>query len=192
MRSGDASFARSFDPCASILTMHRGVSLGGGAFEVVSRSGKLAQARETGTGAVSSGRSAARHRSAVLARGRRGTRRKGRRSRPSSLRGSGARVWLLARRDSVAEVVRRRLTSNTLGKRAPKRAAGSSEQGSSAEQTSAGETVGGGLVRREQSRIGLTPLVTEEDRFRIQGDERLSSSGRDIAKSGGSVAGPGL
>jgi hypothetical protein len=43
-------------------------------------------------------------------------------------------------------------------KRAPKRAAVSSEQGPSAEQTSAGETVGGGIVRREQSRIGLTPL----------------------------------
>jgi hypothetical protein len=32
---------------------------------------------------------------------------------------------------SVAEVGRRRLVSNTLGKRAPKRAAGSSEQGPS-------------------------------------------------------------
>jgi len=49
--------------------------------------------------------------------------RKGRRSRPSSLRGSwGARVWLPARRSAVAEVSRRRLVSNKLGKRAPKRA----------------------------------------------------------------------
>jgi len=37
---GDASFARSFDPCTSILTMLRGASLGGGAFEEASRLGK--------------------------------------------------------------------------------------------------------------------------------------------------------
>jgi hypothetical protein len=49
--------------------------------------------------------------------------REGRRSRPPSLRGSRARVWLLARRMYVAEVRRRRMVSNTLGKRAPKRAA---------------------------------------------------------------------
>ena len=42
----------------------------------------------------------------------------------------------------VAEVSRRRLVSNTLGKRAPKRAAGSSEQGPSSSRLSAGETVG--------------------------------------------------
>jgi hypothetical protein len=47
-------------------------------------------------------------------------------------------------------------------------------------------------VRREQSRIGLTPLVTGEDRFKTQGVERSPSSGCDIAKSGGAVAGPGL
>jgi hypothetical protein len=57
--------------------------------------------------------------------------RKGRWSRPSSLRGYGAQVWLPARRYAVAEVIRRRLTSNKLGNRAPKRAAGSSERGSS-------------------------------------------------------------
>jgi len=33
------------------------------------------------------------------------------------------RVWLPARRNAVAEVSRRRLVSNKLGKRAPKRAA---------------------------------------------------------------------
>jgi len=55
-------------------------------------------------------------------RGRVAHRRKGRRSRPSSLRGSRARVWLLVRRNAVAEVSRRRLVSNTLGTRAPKRA----------------------------------------------------------------------
>ena len=50
-------------------------------------------------------------------------RRKGRRSRSPSLRGSkGAPVWLPARRNAVAEVGRRRLVSNKLDKRAPKRA----------------------------------------------------------------------
>jgi hypothetical protein len=38
---GDASFARSFDPCTLILTMLRGESFGGGAFDSVSRLGKL-------------------------------------------------------------------------------------------------------------------------------------------------------
>jgi hypothetical protein len=49
--------------------------------------------------------------------------RKGRRSRSPSLRGSRVRVRLPAHRWYVAEVGRRRLVSNTLGKRAPKRAA---------------------------------------------------------------------
>jgi len=38
----DTSFARSFDPCASILTMLCGESFGGEAVELVSRLGKLA------------------------------------------------------------------------------------------------------------------------------------------------------
>jgi hypothetical protein len=45
-RRGDASFTRSRDPCTSILTMLRGASLGGGAFEVASRLGKLGVTRE--------------------------------------------------------------------------------------------------------------------------------------------------
>jgi hypothetical protein len=53
-----------------------------------------------------------------------------------------SRVQLPARRSAVAEVVRRRLASNKLGKRAPKRAAGSSERRPSSERGSAGETVG--------------------------------------------------
>jgi len=36
---GDTSFARSFDLCVSILTMHRGESHGGGAFDLASRLG---------------------------------------------------------------------------------------------------------------------------------------------------------
>jgi hypothetical protein len=63
---------------------------------------------------------------------------------------------LPARRSAVAEVGRRRLASNKLGKRAPKRAAGSSERGPSAERRSAGETVGRRVARKVQSRVGLT------------------------------------
>jgi hypothetical protein len=43
----------------------------------------------------------------------------------------------------VAEVGRRRLVSNKLGKRAPKRAAGSSEQGPSSAEPLAGDTASG-------------------------------------------------
>jgi hypothetical protein len=119
--------------------------------------------------------------------------REGRRSRPPSLRGSRARVWLLARRMYVAEVSRRRLVSNKLGKRAPKRAAGSSEQGPSSSRLSAGETAGGS--RRAKRRLavsGLTRTWMGEDRDKAQGGERSSSSGHTIAKSGELVAGPGL
>jgi len=37
-----------------------------------------------------------------------------------------------------------------------------------------------------------SPLKMGEDRRKTQGDERLSSSGLHIAKSGAGVAGPGL
>jgi hypothetical protein len=69
--------------------------------------------------------------------------RKGRWSRPPSLRGRRAQVWLPARRSAVAEVVGRRLTSNKLGKRAPKRAAGPCERGSSSKRTAVAETIVG-------------------------------------------------
>jgi hypothetical protein len=94
--------------------------------------------------------------------------RKGRRSRPPSLRGSRARVWLLARRMYVAEVGRRRLVSNKLGKRAPKRAAGSSERGPRSARRLAGHTVGRRIERRDsrepssplcRARIGARPTV---------------------------------
>jgi len=76
--------------------------------------------------------------------------RKGRWSRPPSLRGSRARVWLPARRvNAIAEVVRRRLASNTLGNRAPKRAAASSERGPSPRRRAAGNTV----VRHRERKV---------------------------------------
>ena len=98
-----------------------GAILGGEAFEVASRLGKLARARGTFPGADTNGRSAARRVSPLpQGRGRDTTKRK--EIEVSVLRGSRARVWLPARRNVVAEVGRRRLVSNTLGKRAPKRA----------------------------------------------------------------------
>jgi len=68
-RTGDASFARSFDPCTSILTMLRGVTLEGGASASASRMGKLTQVGGTITGVGMDGRSAAR-RGSPLPQGR--------------------------------------------------------------------------------------------------------------------------
>jgi len=120
-------------------------------------------------------------------------RRKGRRSRSPSLRGLNEPGFGCPHvvEAAVAEVGRRRLVSNKLGKRAPKRAAGSSERGPSTGRRSAGDTVGSRLGRKER-RESASPLKTGEDRHQAQGGERSSSSGSHIAKSGGGVAGPGL
>jgi hypothetical protein len=60
MRSGDASFARSGDPCTSILTLRSAAMSSGEAFEVASRLGNPTQVGGTNTGAVTNGRRAAR------------------------------------------------------------------------------------------------------------------------------------
>jgi hypothetical protein len=156
---------------------------GGGAFEVASRLGKPAQAGGTSTGAIVSGRSAAR-RVSPLPQGRgRGTREKdGGRGLPpcEDTKSSG----LVARTSIVvAEVGRRRLASNKLGRRAPKRAAGSSEQGSSSPRSSVGDTIGGDGARNGQSQVGLSPPKAGEDRQKAQGGERSPSSGRTIARA---------
>jgi len=161
MRPGDASFARSFDPCTLILTMLLGESLGGGALEEASRSGKPAQAGGTGTGAFAGGRSAARRASLLSQESRRGATKKRKEikvSVPARTQepGFGCPHVVVA----VAEVGRRRLVPNTLGKRAPKRAAGSSERGPSSERGSAGETVGSRVERRER-RESASPLRRE-------------------------------
>ena len=124
---------------------------------MASRLGKPAQAGGTSTGAIANGRSAARRVSATPARERRLAREK-RMEVEASLpaRIERARVWLPARRIVVAEVGRRRLASNKLGKRAPKKAAVSSEQGSSSSRSSVGETTGGHVARNDDSRVGLT------------------------------------
>jgi len=164
--SGNASFARSFDPCTSILTMLCGESFGGGAVESVSRLGKLVKARGTNTGTGLNGRSAAR-RVSPLSQGRGVMRREkegGRGLRPCEDR--RAWVWLPARRSAVAEVGRRRLASNKLGTALQKERSGSSERGSSSERASADETVVGCVGRRDESRVGLTGEKTGEDRHR--------------------------
>jgi hypothetical protein len=65
--------------------------------------------------------------------------------------------------------------------------------------------VNGGLARSEGRRVKPSAVASREkhsrvvgltgkdgeDRHMAQGDERSSSSGRDIAKSGGVFAGPG-
>jgi hypothetical protein len=79
-------------------SLHIERKLGGGALAMTSRLGKLAQAGGTSTGVVVRGRSATRRVSIAPAREAAWHARKGRRSRPPSLRGSRARVWLLARR----------------------------------------------------------------------------------------------
>jgi hypothetical protein len=106
----------------SSLHTGRQKRLRGGATVPASRLGKPTQVgrTSTGVGRADAARLAACHRfrkEGSVARSR-----KGRRSRPSSLRGSRVPVGLLARRVSVAEVCKRHLASNKLGKRAPKRA----------------------------------------------------------------------
>jgi hypothetical protein len=99
MRSGDASFARSFDPCTLILTMLRGESLGGEAFESASRLGKLGQPRGTNTGAGTGERSAARRVSPIpQGRGRDTSKKRKEIEVSVPARIERARVWLPARR----------------------------------------------------------------------------------------------
>jgi len=106
----------------SSLHTGRQKRLRGGATAPASRLGKPAQAgrTNTGVGRADAARLAACHRfrkeEGVTRREKEG----GRGLPPCEDQGS--RLVLLARRGSVAEVCRRRLASNKLGKRAPKRA----------------------------------------------------------------------
>jgi hypothetical protein len=123
VRTEDASFTRSFDPCASILTRCEAPkALRGEAFDSGSRLGKPTRVGGTNTGTERNGRCAAR-RVSPLPRGSRVSRQKRKEveaSVPARIKSPG----LVARTScSVAEVGRRRLASNKLGIRAPKRAA---------------------------------------------------------------------
>jgi hypothetical protein len=135
---------------------------------LASRLGKPGQPGGTSTGVGADGRSAARHVS-PLPQGRGRDTKKKRKEVEASVpaRAEESRVWLLARRLNVAEVGRRRLVSNKLGKRVPKRTAGSSEQRPSSERGSAGETVGKRVERRAR-RESTSPLKTGEDRPRLR------------------------
>ena len=178
---GDASFARSFDPCTSILTMLRGASFGGGAFESASRLGKLGQPRGTSTGAGTGGRSAAR-RVSPLPQGRgRGTSKKRKEievSVPARIEefGFGCSHVVMQLQKSVGDVWPRISSANAL----QKERSGSSERGPSSERKSAGDRRRARRAKRT-SRVGLTAQAGE-DRRKAQGDERSSSSGSPIAK----------
>jgi hypothetical protein len=101
--------------------------------------------------------------------------------------GFGCSHVVMQLQKSVGDVWPRISSANAL----QKERSGSSERGPSSERALAGETVGGRVERRAQSQFGLTAM-TGEDRHKTQGDERSSLSGRNVAKSGGAVAGPGL
>jgi hypothetical protein len=119
---GDASFARSGGPCTSIVAqLSGGKPSGGHALSNASRSGKPGQPGGTGTGAVEDGRSAARR---VSPPARDSAVREKRKTVaavvPSRSRESRSKCSHVV---AVAEVVRRRLASNTLARSAPKRVA---------------------------------------------------------------------
>jgi hypothetical protein len=147
----------------------------------------------TGTGVSTGGRSAAR-RAPPLPQGRGvARRRKGRRSRSPSLRGLnepgfGCPHVVVA---AVAEVGRRRLVSNKLGKRAPKRAAGSSERGPSTGRRSAGDTVGRRVERKDRRGSGL-PAQVGRAPARGPGWRESAIQRSPRRESGAVVVGPGL
>jgi len=153
MSLGDASFARSFDPCTSILTMHQRRKS-----RVVGRASRHhgwansgnREEPTLGSARTDEARLAASHR----LRKEKGVRcsRKGRRSRSPSLRGSRADHGLVARtsivqlQKSVGDNWSRISSANAL----QKERSGSSERGPSSERRSAGETVGRRVGRKER------------------------------------------
>jgi hypothetical protein len=129
-------------------------------------------------------------RGTASARERRGTSRKGRGSRPPSLRGSRrARVWLPARRivmlqKSVGDVWPRISSANAL----QKERSGSSERGPSSERGSAVETVGRHVerkARRESAspvrrcRTGTRPRVARDRHPAVQTSPKAVLGSRD-------------
>jgi hypothetical protein len=125
--------------------------------------------------------------------------RKGRRSRPPSLRGSRARVWLPARRctlqKSAGDVWPRISSANAL----QKERSGSSERGPSSERWLAGQTVGSRVGRRgsresasplRRARIGARPTVARERHQRQQHrQKRCSCRGTGVVMATGSYEG---
>lgn len=141
MRSGDASFARSGDPCTSILTLRSAAMSSGEAFEVASRLGKPTQVGGTNTGAITNGRRAARRVPPLSQEGcvERQKRKEVEASVPARVESPGlvARTSCMLQK-SVGDVWSRISSANAL----QKERSGSSEQRPSSEFRSAGETVG--------------------------------------------------
>jgi hypothetical protein len=139
-------------------------------------------------------------RGTASARERRGTSRKGRGSRPPSLRGSRrARVWLPARRivmlqKSVGDVWPRISSANAL----QKERSGSSERGPSSERGSAVETVGRHVerkARRESAspvrrcRTGTRPRVARDRHSAVRSSPKAVAGSRDRGCNGHRILG---
>jgi hypothetical protein len=143
----------------------------------------------TGVGTTDAARLATCHRFCKWTR--RDMRRKGRRSWSPSLRGSRARVRLLARRSSLqkssGDAWSRISSANAL----QKERSGSSERGPSSVRRSAGDTVGRRLerkVRRESS----SPLRRESIGGRLRVTRDRHPAVHPSPRGGVRVAGPGL
>jgi hypothetical protein len=168
MHSGDASFARSFDTCTLILTMHRrrkprwwGVRVGitVGKTHACGRNLHWGFRERTAHGSprvTASAREMAWHV------------RKGRRSRPPSLRGSrelgfGCPHVEIALQKLAGDVWSQIRSANAL----QKGRSGSSERGPSSERKSAGGTAGG-PVERKIRRESDSPLRRERTGRRLR------------------------
>jgi len=169
----------------------RGQPTRGEAFVTASRLGKPTRVggTSTGVGRADVARLAACHR---FRKEEAWHVRQGRRSRPPSLRGSESPRSSGRTSCFVAEVSRRRLASNKLGKRAPKRAAGSSERGPSPRRKTAGQTVVRHRERKVRRGFGLTRVngraPDEDPGWRESAIQRSQHR----PKGGVAVAGPGL
>jgi hypothetical protein len=147
---------------------------------------------ETGTGASTNGRSAARRLSPLpQGRGRgKSKKRKGIKV-PVPARIVRAPGSVPARRSSCRSrqatsgpKYTRQTRTKKCGQGRANRGLGRGERG----RSNVCERVG----RNDESHLGSSRTTTARDRDKAQGDVRASSSGRNIAKSGAAVAGPGL
>jgi len=194
-RPADASFARSFDPCASILTMHD-LARRKARDLVVGRSFRYhgwANPREWEEPALGPFEWAQHGspRVTASARMRRGT------SEPEGGRGlrpcedQEPRLYcshvVSSLQKSSGGIGPRISSANAL----PKERSGSSERGSSSERRSAGETVGRRVGRKDGRRVGLTRSDGERP---ARGPGWCESAIRRSFRraSGGAVVGPGL
>jgi hypothetical protein len=152
MHSGDASFARFFDPCASILTITSrtqvlvGEALGQyHGWENPHTVGRTS----TGTERTDVARLAAWHRSRKRRRVSRREKEGGRGLRPcEDLR---APVWLPARRLSLQKSVGDTWSQISSANAPQKGRSGLSERGPSSERTSVGDTIGGCIEQNGKS-----------------------------------------